>query len=428
MKALVLGSGGREHALALGLRKSSLISDVYVHPGNAGLFLSGGLSPLFSLSPAHDSKEGVAIRARELNVDLVVIGPENLLAQGYADFLSAQGFKVIGPSQAAAQLESSKGFAKAFMEQYGIPTATYFTTQSQSDAEQFIDKAPFSIVVKADELAQGKGVIVTDSKAEAKAAVWSLLCDKKNFNSEKLVLERRLRGYETSAIALVDGDSFYILGYAQDYKRAFDSDQGPNTGGMGAVLRPNWPGASIQRQSEEIFQKTLDGLKDRGLSYQGFMFLGLMIEDDQVFLLEYNVRSGDPETQVLIPNLKVDLGVLFVHVLEKKLHKLTHNTPEQCFVHVVLASGGYPDIAGRGLNLKHPISIPHDLKTSDQVTVYYAGVGMGGDGRLVNKGGRVLGLTACGRNTQEAREKVYDALTKIKLDGSFYRTDIGQEK
>ena len=310
------------------------------------------------------------------------------------------------------------------MEQYGIPTAPYFTTSSLSEAEQFIDKAPFSIVVKADELAQGKGVIVTDTKAEAKAAVWALLSDNKIIKSEKLVLERRLKGYEISTIALVDGDSFYILGYAQDYKRAFDSDLGPNTGGMGAQLRPNWPSPSIQQQTEEIFRKSINGLKDRGLSYQGFMFLGLLIEDDQAFLLEYNVRSGDPETQVLIPSLKLDLGMLFWHVTEKTLHKLGHhNNPDQCFVHVVLASGGYPDVEGKGMILGKSIS----PISAEQVSVYYAGVAKGTDGGLVNKGGRVLGLTACGQNMREAREKVYGALTKIKLDGSFYRKDIGRD-
>ena len=430
MKLLILGSGGREHALALGGLKSSLITHVYVHPGNAGLFLSHGILPLFSVSLSvplrHDSKEIVAARAHELKIDLVVIGPENLLAQGYADYLSEQGFKVIGPGKEAAQLESSKGFAKAFMEQYGIPTAPYLSTNSRREAEQFIEEAAFSIVVKADELAQGKGVIVTDTKAEAKAAVCSLLSGRKSVKSQKLVLERRLKGYEISSIALVDGDSFFILGYAQDYKRAFDSDLGPNTGGMGAQLDPNWPPPSIQRQAEAIFQKSLNGLKDRGLAYQGFMFLGLMIENDQAFLLEYNVRSGDPETQVLIPSLNIDLGLLFLHVTEKTLHQLNHhNIPDQCFVHVVLASGGYPDVDGQGLDLDRPLFIPVEVADSDQVIIYFAGVDRKVDGGLMNKGGRVLGLTACGANVPEAREKVYNALEKIKLEGSFYRKDIG---
>ncbi len=431
MKILVLGSGGREHALALGALKSSLVDKVYLHPGNAGLFLSAGLLPLFSAPAKSDSREALAARARELKIDLVVIGPENLLAQGYADFFLKQGFKVIGPGQKAAELESSKAFAKAFMEQYGIPTAPYFAASTLDDAEQFINEASFSLVIKADELAQGKGVIVTETKEEAREAVWSLMSSDSKFSvkSKKVVLERRLRGYEVSAIALVDGESFYILGYAQDYKRAFDGDQGPNTGGMGAQLRSlNWPSPSIKQQTEMIFKKTLHGLKDRGLPYQGFVFLGLMIEDDRAYLLEYNVRSGDPETQVLIPSLKIDFGVLLSHVAEKTLHKIGHhNIPDQCFVHVVLASGGYPDVEGHGLKLGRPILVPDDLQNSKDVTLFYAGVSQDGDGSLLNKGGRVLGITASGETVALARAKAYAAMQEIKLEGSFYRRDIGQE-
>lgn len=427
MNVLVLGSGGREHCLAWSLTKSVSVKKVFVHPGNAGIFEDKNIHALENAQ----SLEDILVRAKANSISLIVIGPENLLEEGYADFFRSKGFDVVGPNKEAAVLESSKSYAKSFMQKYSITTASYAVAHSFFEACKIIQASKHLLVLKADELAQGKGVVVAESELDALEAARNFMANPEYLvQSKKLVIEQRLNGPEISAIALVDGKNYKILGYAQDHKRALDNDEGPNTGGMGVAMYKHWPEASIKEQITKMFDQTLHGLAQEKLMFQGFLFLGVLVEKGKAHLLEYNVRSGDPETQVIFPYLinqhKVDVGALFLNVAKGNLEKLSsHFENKQDYIHVVLASGNYPDMEGKGMKLAQEIKGVPAMMKEENCYLFYSGVKKNAQGQLINSGGRILGVTAGADGVSAAREKAYKIIQGIEIKDAFYRRDIG---
>ena len=428
MNVLLLGSGGREHALAWKIKESPQVDHVYVLPGNDGMRLMG----LECLGGSLDNYSFVLEKAKEYAVGLVVIGPEKPLAMGMADSLKEYRIPVVGPGQKAAKLESSKIFAKEFMEEFHLPTAPWKAFYNTKTACLAIDDWPSdSIVVKADALAGGKGVVVAKNKEEAKKAVFDFMenpaCVVK---TEGIVLEQCLKGREVSAFALCDGEDFQSLGYACDYKRVGDNDQGPNTGGMGCVGVTDWPSVEIRRFVEEkIFRQVILGMKKRKSPYKGILFAGLMIEGDEVKVIEFNVRLGDPEAQTLMPVVKNDLVPYLMACAETGLALLPPiELEKKSAVHVVMASKNYPAVDGTPLLTGGEIDYPRELlysPTKNGPYLFFSGVKKSAQ-KLNNNGGRVLGLTALGENISHARQMAYHTLDKIHFEGAHYRSDIGK--
>lgn len=437
MSVLVIGSGGREHALAGKLSASPLVDRVYLWPGNAGVPLNcSGISLVGNDIGDHG---GIVDFCLSRKIDLAVIGPEVALAAGLADKLRHSGVKTLGPSQVATQLESSKYFAKKIMEEAQVPTAPYATFTSVSQAQEFIQESPWGeseMVVKADTLAAGKGVVVCSSRDEANAAALHL-----GEGGKRIIIERKLKGREVSAFALCDGTDFVSLGYASDYKRIFDGDRGPNTGGMGAISPVSWITEEYKKRIDEgIFSKLLKVMREKGQPFQGILFAGLMIDEeaakgDDIYVLEFNVRFGDPETQVLLPLIDEDLYPWFSKAAEGNISSLSLTLPgkgprikEKAAVHVVMAAHGYPSPTVRSGD---PVDVdPHLLEKNiylgDETQIFFAGVKQGVQG-LVTGGGRVLGVTALGSDLQEARERAYLNINKISFSGAQNRLDIGAE-
>ncbi len=419
MTVLLLGSGGREHALAWKMAQSPLVQKVYVLPGNAGM-------PAGKI----ENIEGDALAvAQKLKPALIVVGPEKPMADGTVDKLAAAGFAVLGPSQAAAQLEASKIFSKNFMTAEGIPTAKAETCRNYDEAMETLkawDVEGRGLVIKADGLAAGKGVVVTQSRAEAEQTLFDFMRDPYcTVKADRVLFEEVLTGREVSAFALCDGANFIPLGYICDYKRVFDDNKGPNTGGMGCYSPKGWPSDAVRAFVEtNVFAATLRGMQKRGTPFKGILFAGLMVEGDDVKVIEFNVRFGDPETQTLMPLLAGDVVPLFLAAAEGKL--AGHAAPQQnnmAGVHVVMTSAGYPDAAGKGMKLDQPISLP---EVNDNAQVFFAGVKKSG-AALVNAGGRVLGVTAVAPSIAEARQKAYAAIDRIKFEGAHWRRDIGEQ-
>lgn len=427
MKILVIGSGGREHALCRALSTSSSCSELYVLPGNPGMkeitslkFVSGKVTDL----------DFILTASQDLKIDLVVVGPEDPLSLGLADLLRTHKIAVYGPDQFAAQLESSKAFSKDFMLKYNIPTANYKTVDNFEDAKFVINHWPNTngIVVKASALAQGKGVVVSESKEEAIKACFDFFENEDcSITTDKIVLEERLRGEELSAFAICDGYRFFYLGHACDYKRVFDNDKGPNTGGMGGYTPAQWPSQNAQKQIDDIFKKVIAGMKNEGSLFIGTLFLGAMIEGDQVNVIEFNVRLGDPETQMLLPRVKGDLAQLFYQAATQNLNPSAEISLDDLFsVHVVMTSGGYPSTDKTPMILNQTIT-GFDHLNSDNVHLYFAGVKSDETtGSLVNSGGRVLGVTAKARTIDEARSMAYQTINKIHFNGAHFRSDIAK--
>jgi phosphoribosylamine--glycine ligase len=440
MNILVIGAGGREHALSLKLASSSLSKNIYVLPGNKGM----EVTPKVTLIEGKVTDlDFILDKAKELMVELVIIGPEVPLALGLADLLEEHGVKVVGPKMAAAKLESSKAFSKEFMNKYNIPTAKAKIVKSYEEgldvlkelATEFDTKN--GVVVKADELAAGKGVVVADDTHQAANALYDFL---KNPNctvkSKQVLLEERLIGKEVSAFALCDGDQFITLGYACDYKRVFDDNKGPNTGGMGAYCPEDWPSAETKKYIErEIFQKVLDGMKAEGTPYKGILFAGLMINENEsqattpdVNVIEFNVRLGDPETQVLLPLIEDDLVPILMKAATGDLSSLENRELKKVRgtgIHVVMTSKGYPSTDGTPMILGNKISYPEKLSDQSASFLFFAGVKQGEEGELVNSGGRVLGVTCIGDELFSVRENVYREIMKIGFEGAHWRNDIG---
>jgi phosphoribosylamine--glycine ligase len=419
-RILLIGSGGREHALAKALVSSDSCEKLWVAPGNPGIAREAEC-----VSLRVDDHEAVERFCSQNNVSLVVIGPEQPLAEGLSDFLREEGIDVFGPSKAAAQLETSKGFSKDFMQRHGIPTAPYrrYDAMQHDDARAYAAAHELPVVIKYDGLAAGKGVVVATTHAEALEAIDSMYAGA--FGTDGVVIEGFLSGQEASVFAVCDGQTFVTLAPAQDHKRVGDGDTGKNTGGMGAYApAPIVTPAVLARVHEQIVQPVLDGMHGEGMPFVGCLFCGLMInEQGEPSVVEFNVRFGDPETQAVMSVLSADTAALFASAARGSIDASAISSiaiGHAC--NVVLASAGYPDAFEKGL----VISGIDDAESDPYVTVYHAGT-KDADGSLVTNGGRVLGVTAVGDTLQQAVEKSYAAVGKISYQNKYYRTDIAKK-
>ncbi|HSH41502.1 MAG TPA: phosphoribosylamine--glycine ligase [Arenicellales bacterium] len=419
MNVLVVGGGGREHALAWKLAQSPRAGHVYVAPGNAG---TAGEANIENVDIAASDIDALQEFARDASIDLTVVGPEAPLVQGIADRFAEHGLRCFGPGREAARLEGSKAFAKAFMERHGIPTAGYRSFESLEHAEAYLQSAPVPVVVKADGLAAGKGVTVAASREEALAAVRDCLAENRFGDAgRRVVIEQCLEGEEASFICMVAGGQVLPLASSQDHKARDDGDRGPNTGGMGAYSpAPVVDPAMHRRIMREVIEPTVQGLRAENMDYLGFLYAGLMITSDGTpKVLEYNCRFGDPETQPIIMRLDSDLLTLCEAAVDGRLNEVAVQWRPQAALGVVMAAGGYPGDYEKG----YPID-GLEAAESAGVKVFHAGTRRE-DGRIVTDGGRVLCVTALGADVAEARERAYHAVESIHWDGAFYRRDIG---
>ncbi|SDJ95855.1 phosphoribosylamine--glycine ligase [Natronincola ferrireducens] len=414
MKVLVIGGGGREHTIVWKLRQSPKVTEIYCAPGNPGI---DALAKCVDISS--DNIEELVEFSREMSVDLTVVGPEIPLVEGIVDRFKDAGLNIIGPSMAAAQLEGSKAFSKRFMEKYNIPTAAYHEIGSYEEAIEVLKHYSFPVVIKADGLAAGKGVLICEDQVEAEKALQDILIHNIfGTSGSKVVIEEFLEGIETSILCFVDGKAIVPMVSSQDHKRIFDGDKGPNTGGMG-TYSPNYVYtdeiASVVETT--ILKPTLKGIQQENMDYRGILFIGLMITKEGPKVLEYNVRFGDPETQVVLPRLETDLVEIFDAILQQQLSNIAIKWNNQAVVCVVLASGGYPDAYEKGKEIT-------GIETVDNNTmVFHAGTAIK-DGKLVTNGGRVLGVTSWGEDIETARNQAYDSVDKIYFHGKNYRKDI----
>ena len=416
MKLLVIGSGGREHALAWKLARSARVSRVLVAPGNAGTAREEGLVN----APATSIPAWIELARREA-VTFTVVGPEAPLAQGVVDAFRAEGLKIFGPTRAAARLESSKEFAKSFMQRHGIPSAGYAAFSEPESAHAYLDRHGAPVVVKADGLAAGKGVVVAMDAGSAHAAVDSMLVAKTmGAAGSRLVIEDYLEGEEASFIVLADGQHALPLATSQDHKRLFDGDRGPNTGGMGAYSpAPVVTPAVHARVLREVIYPALAGMENEGTPYSGFLYAGLMIgRDGRVRVLEFNCRMGDPETQPILLRLKSDLEGLIEHALAGTLDKVEAEWDRRIALGVVLAAHGYPDAPRTG-DAIHGLPAPEE-----DCHVFHSGTALNGTD-VVTSGGRVLTVTALGGNVSAAQRRAYAIAGKIRFEGMQFRRDIG---
>ncbi len=414
---LVVGGGGREHAIVQKLRESARVGKIYAAPGNAGMdVIETGIS-------ATDIDGIVRFVESEPDIKLTVVAPDDPLAMGLVDELTKRGLRAFGPMRAAAKLEWSKAYAKDVMRRYGVPTAAYGTFTDANAAKEYIKGGNFPVVVKADGLALGKGVIICESADEACAAIDEIMSDKKFGEAgNKIVVEEFLRGYEVSLLTFVDGEHYSLMRTSCDHKRALDGDKGLNTGGMGAYAPcPVFTEELLEKTVATIVEPTVRAMISEGAPFKGVLYFGLMVSGDDVRVLEYNARFGDPETQSVLPLLESDLYEIMNATIDGTLDKLDIKWSDKKSVNVVLASGGYPVSYKKGL----PISGLESV--DDGVNVYFAGVKKrDGDATLVTNGGRVLCVQALADDFATAREAVYANIQKISFDGCFYRKDIGK--
>lgn len=414
VNVLVIGSGGREHALSWKLSQSDKVETVFTAPGNGGTQNNVPISV--------SDLDGLADFAQKNNC-FTVVGPEDPLAAGIVDKFNKLGLKVFGPSQQAAQLESSKIWAKDFMKRNNIPTARFEIFDDAQKAQEYVKSLDYDVVVKADGLAAGKGVIVCNSNEEAISAIQTILV-KKTFGDagNRIIVEERIDGIEASYIALSDGDTTIPMASSQDHKRIFDDDEGPNTGGMGAYSpTPIVDDDLAKTIQEEIIEKTILAMKSEGILFKGFLYAGIMIRDGKPFVLEYNVRMGDPECQPITMRMNFDLYDYFVASIDGTLSSLSLTTwKSQSAVCIVLASNGYPEAYSKDDEITGFDSIP------DGVIVFHAGTKKSGE-KILSNGGRVLGVTALGDNLESAITNAYAATEKIIWSQKYYRKDIGQK-
>ena len=424
MNILLLGSGGREHALAWKLSQSPLCESLFIAPGNPGTAKCGtnlniGITDFDSIKKACIDKK----------IDLVIVGPEEPLVKGVTDFLinepALKNIDVIGPDKNGAQLEGSKAFAKAFMMRHNIPTAAYkeFTVENYEEGVEYLQSHSLPIVMKADGLAAGKGVVICENHIEA-IAEFELMIQRAKFGDagKKVVIEQFLQGVEMSVFVLTDGKNYVILPEAKDYKRIGEGDTGPNTGGMGAVSPVPFANTALMKKIEEkTIKPTVQGLQQEGIEYRGFIFFGFMIVDDEPYLIEYNCRMGDPETEVVIPRLKNDLVELFAAVAEQKLDTIKIETDSRTVCTVVAVSGGYPGEYEKG----YEIEGIEDINPADSM-LFQMGTAIK-DGKVVTNGGRVFCVTSYGLSIFDAVEISKEEIEKVFFTGMEYRSDIGYE-
>ncbi len=418
MKVLLVGGGGREHALGWKLNQSPLVSEIISAPGNPGLADLGRCVPV----DAEDIAALLALAEKESS-DLVVVGPEVPLTAGLVDQLGERGIAAFGPSARAAQLEGSKAFTKAFCDRHNIPTAAYRAVQTIDEAEVFLKTLDAPFVLKADGLAAGKGVVIAETLDEAIRAASAMLDGQFGSASQTLVIEEFMHGVEASFFALSDGETVMPLIAAQDHKRAYDGDKGPNTGGMGAFSPvPHMDEAMTQRVMDEIITPTITGMRDEGMVFCGVLFAGLMIDADGPRLIEFNVRFGDPECQVLMMRLHSDLLPLLMGCATGGLGDIPLPVwDDRGCAAVVMAAKGYPGAYGKAL----PIALPANVQDGSHVQVFHAGTMRNKAGQLVSSGGRVLSITALSSQPKDAADLAYRKIDQIKFPDGFYRTDIG---
>ncbi|MBE7056529.1 MAG: phosphoribosylamine--glycine ligase [Ruminococcaceae bacterium] len=420
MKVLVIGGGGREHAICWKLSQSDKVTELFCAPGNGGISKIATCVPVSAMD-----KEGILNFAVANKIDMVMVAPDDPLSIGMVDYLEAAGIKAFGPCQAAAKIEASKVFSKGLMKKYGIPTAEYETFTDSAKAIEYLHRPSqtFPAVIKADGLALGKGVIIAKDMAEAEEAVKDMI-DGGRFGASgaEVVIEEFMTGPEATVLAFTDGETIYPMVSSQDHKRAYDNDEGPNTGGMGAFSPSrNYTEDLADVCMKTIFKPTIEALKAEGIKYKGVIYFGLMLTPNGPKVVEYNSRFGDPETQCILPRLKTDLYEIFDAVIEERLSEITIEWDERPCCCIVAASGGYPVDYKKG----YVISGIEDAEKEDTI-VFHAGTGLDEDGNFVNKGGRVLGITAFGTTLDEAIEKAYKGTGKISWTDMHYRKDIGR--
>ena len=419
MKLLVIGGGGREHALAWKLAQSPKVETVFVAPGNAGTSIEPKLKNL-----ALTAHADLIDFCKKEHVSFTVVGPEAPLAEGIVDSFRAEGLKIFGPTRYAAQLESSKDFAKAFMKKYGIPTAQYQTFEDAGKAHEYVNNKGTPIVIKADGLAAGKGVVVAATLDEAHAAIDDMLLENKMGHAgARVVIEDFLQGEEASFIVMVDGDSVLPMATSQDHKRLSDNDCGPNTGGMGAYSpAPVVTSDVYERVMNEIILPTVSGMKAEGHKFTGFLYAGLMIDKTGMpYTVEFNCRFGDPETQPIMSRLNSDLVDLLQAAIDGKLNSTVAEWNPQTAVGVVLAAGNYPDTPKKG-------DVIAGLDEANRIgKVFHAGTALNEAGKVVTNGGRVLCVVGLGDNVAAAKARAYQAVQEIGFDGMQYRKDIADK-
>ena len=419
MKVLIVGGGGREHAIAWKVAKSPKVEKLYCAPGNAGI---AEVAECVNIGVMEFDK--LTAFARENQIDLTIIGPDDPLAAGAVDAFEAADLRVFGPRKNAAILEGSKAFSKDLMKKYNIPTAAYENFDSPAAALAYLETAKFPIVLKADGLALGKGVLICNTLEEAKDGVRTIMEDKQFGDAgNRLVIEEFMTGREVSVLSFVDGKTIKIMTSAQDHKRAKDGDQGLNTGGMGTFSPSPFYTAEVDAFCKEhIYQKTVDAMRAEGREFKGIIFFGLMLTADGPKVLEYNARFGDPETQVVLPRMKNDIVDLFEACIDGTLDQVDLQFEDNAAVCVVLASDGYPEHYEKGF----PIHGLEHFKDADGYYVFHAGSKFDADGQIVTNGGRVLGVTATGKTLKEARTNAYKATEFITFDNKYMRHDIGK--
>ncbi|MBN4063026.1 MAG: phosphoribosylamine--glycine ligase [Alkaliphilus sp.] len=417
MKILVVGSGGREHTLVWKLAQSSHVDEIYCAPGNPGI---AEIATCVDIN-AENVAELVEF-SREMKIDLTIVGPEVPLVLGIVDAFRDAKLRIIGPTKQAAELEGSKSYSKHFMNKYNIPTAKFDEINTLEKGKIALGNYSYPVVIKADGLAAGKGVFICNSLSEAEASLETIMKDNAFGDAgSKVVIEEFLEGIETSVLCFIDNNSIIPMVSSQDHKRILDGDKGPNTGGMG-TYSPNYVYTKeIERQVErEILLPTLNGIKSEGMDYRGIIFIGLMITKEGPKVLEYNVRLGDPETQVVLPRLETDLVEIFNAMLENKLSKTKIDWNNKAVVCVVLASKGYPEKYEKGKVIEGIKNV------DDDILVFHSGTAMK-EGKIVTNGGRVLGVTARANTLKEAISKAYRNVEKVKFEGKVFRTDIAKK-
>lgn len=419
MKILIVGSGGREHALAWKIAQSDKADKIYCAPGNAGIAEYAECVDIGAME-----FEKLAAFAKEKQIDLTVVGMDDPLVGGIVDVFEAEGLRVFGPRKNAAILEGSKAFSKDLMKKYQIPTAAYENFDDPQKALEYLETASMPIVLKADGLALGKGVLICNTLEEAKEGVKSIMMDKK-FGSagNQMVVEEFLTGREVSVLSFVDGKTIRIMTSAQDHKRALDGDQGLNTGGMGTFSpSPFYTDETDAFCREYIYQKTVDAMAAEGREFKGIIFFGLMLTEKGPRVLEYNARFGDPETQVVLPRMKNDIVDVFEACVDGTLDQIELEFEDNAAVCVVLASDGYPVKYEKGYEIRGL----ENFKGRDGYYVFHAGSRFDENGKIVTNGGRVLGVTATGENLKAARANAYEAVKWVDFDNKYCRSDIGK--
>ena len=419
MNILVVGGGGREHAIAYSLSKSSSIKKLIVAPGNPGIETFAECYPI-----AADDIDGQCKLAKDMKADIVFIGPEIPLVLGLKDKLSEIGINAFGPSKEAAQLEGSKTFSRNFCKRYNIPQPNFKYCSDLNTAKDQIELLNGYCVVKADGLAAGKGVVVCDTVNEAIEASTQMLEDNKFGDAGKSILiEERITGIEASVFAVSDGNTAIVLGTAQDHKRAYDNDQGPNTGGMGAIS----PAPALNEELNKnifnnIIMPTINGMRSDGIPYEGILYAGVMLTDQGPKVIEFNCRFGDPETQVVLPRLSTDLVDIIHNTVTNNLENTPIELTDNTAITVVIASKGYPGTFKKGIELPSL----NNLNKQDDILIFHSGTAKNDNENLISSGGRVFSVTAIGDNVQDCRQKAYKAVEEINWNKGFYRRDIGK--